>query len=165
MEGAAEVGRVALGHLLLAHDAPVGLVVVGAEVPLVVDEGLGLVGVEGAALLVHVHERPLAHLGSLGQRQARLLEHVVGECAGRLLHAALAHVQVHLGTRLQHLLEHLLGDLLALRVVGLALALHPELGHHLGELGLELAPVVHVLAGVVLLLALLALGVLRKLVD
>ena len=113
---AEEVG-VALGHRLLAHLAPARLVVVRAEVPLVVNERLRLVGLQRIPLLVNVDERAVAEVRVVGQLKAGLLEQVVGEHSLRLLDVAFDRLEVQLRGVLEKLLELLLRYRLAFAVL------------------------------------------------
>ena len=84
----------------LLDDAPAGPVIIGAEVPLVVDEAAGLERLERPALLVLVRELVVARGPVVGGIAPRLLEHVGGDRGDLRVVAYL-----HLGGVAEHLLD------------------------------------------------------------
>ena len=135
-----EIG-VALVQQLLFDDAPARLVVVGAEVPFVIDEGLGLQGFQFAAGVVIVENGAVAAAGVIGRRRhAGFFHYVLGEHGHALVNIAFLGVQLQLGAVLQQLFQFLLGHRLG--VAQLALV-HLQLGEQLHHFGLEIAPVFH----------------------
>ena len=157
-EGLVEVGGGAFGHGVFDDAAPAGLVVAGAEVPLVVIEVSGLRrqglfrGVGGAQT---GGAPPLPLLLGLLLLLGQLPLQVGQEEVGGLLQVLFAPVlQVYLYALLQQGLDLLGGEGRRLLLL-LALTLLAQAAQQLDQLRLELAPEIHRLGAVVgLLLAL-----------
>ena len=121
--------------------APPGPVVGCPEVPLVVDKGLGLPGLEFAAGVLVVRQRSVAlPRFHTGRRSAGLFHDVLGIGGHVRGQVALLRIQLQLGAVLQQLLQHLLGDGLALPLLVLV---RLKLGQQLHHFRLEVAPEVH----------------------
>ena len=112
---------VPLRHRLLPDHAPPRAIVAGAEVPLVVDARVRVLGLQRPALVLDVNERALPLRGLLWRQLHPDLAHeVLCGCAGvQVVVAAL----LQLGALREQLLQHLAGELRRLALVGLPLGL------------------------------------------